>query len=436
MAAQLLALAIMPAAAAAPSATPEDQSGFELSAPAGLSTSNIQDLRTLSSRELFSSATESARAGRLEEAIAAFRELLRRDPDNVAGHNNLACCLKRQGDSASALAEFEKAVAANPGKAALQVNLARALVDLGQYDRAIETIYLSLRLESTAQAQLLLGRALSLKGDYASAIPAFQEALKADPGITDAHLELGDALRAVYHYEQALIEYKIAESRIKVAAEHEPPGAAESSKDTKATKATKEASVTKETVFDCSRIQLRQAKCYEGLAQFEKARTILSALLEKTPDDTDCLNCLGVVLWKLGHAPEAAFVLERALKQDPSFLQARNNLGIVLYDLKRYQDSVDVWRQALGLKPDYPQAHYNIGVALYQGGLFEQSADAFKECLKYAPQDANAHNNLGLALLKLGDRSAAINEWKRALECDANLSEARTNLAKISEGES
>lgn len=436
MAAHWLALAlpaVLAAPDAAPSAAAQDQSGFELSAPASLSTSNIQDLHTLSGRELFASATESARAGRLEEAIAAFRELLRRDPDNVAGHNNLACCLKRQGDSASALAEFEKAVAANPGKAALQVNLARALVDLGQYDRAIETIYLSLRLESTAQGQLLLGRALSLKGDYASAIPAFQEALKADSGLTDAHLELGDALRAVYHYEQALLEYKIAESRIKVASEHEPPGAAELGKESKATK---EASATKETTFDCSRIQLREAKCYEGLAEFEKARTILSALLEKTPDDTDSLNCLGVVLWKLGHAPEAAFVLERALKQDPSFLQARNNLGIVLYELKRYQDSVDVWRQALGLKPDYPQAHYNIGVALYQGGLFEQSADAFKECLKYAPQDANAHNNLGLALLKLGDRSAAINEWKRALECDANLSEARTNLAKISEGES
>lgn len=429
MAAQLLALAL-PAALAAPDAAASD---FELSAPAGLSTSNIQDLHTLSSRELFASATESARAGRLEEAIAAFRELLRRDPDNVAGHNNLACCLKRQGDSASALAEFEKAVAANPGKAALQVNLARALVDLGQYDRAIETIYLSLRLESTAQAQLLLGRALFQKGDYASAILPFQEALKADPGLTDAHLELGDALRAVYHYEQALLEYKIAESRIKMAPVHEPPGAPESNKETEKTSETK---ANRETTFDRSRIQLREAKCYEGLAEFEKARTILSALLEKTPDDTDCLNCLGVVLWKLGHPPEAAFVLERALKLDPTFLQARNNLGIVLYDLKRYQDSVDVWRQALGLKPDYPQAHYNIGVALYQGGLFEQSADAFKECLKYAPQDAHAHNNLGLALLKLGDRSAAIDEWKRALECDANLGEARTNLAKISEGES
>jgi hypothetical protein len=49
IAAQLLVLAIMPAASCA---TAEDQSGFELSAPAGLSTSNIQDLHTLSSREL------------------------------------------------------------------------------------------------------------------------------------------------------------------------------------------------------------------------------------------------------------------------------------------------------------------------------------------------------------------------------------------------
>lgn len=382
---------------------PQISSGFELADPIEINSSILgRDRQALSSQELLSAGTESARAGRLEEAIALFRELLGREPENVAAHNNLACCLKRQGDSASALSEFEKAVANNPGKAALHINLARALIDLGQYDRAIETLYTAIRLEQNSQAQLLLGRSLSLKGDWGAAVTAYQEALKADPSLIEAHLELGDALRAVQHFDQALIEYKAVE-------------------------ASSSAQVSKRD------LSLRQAKCYEGLGQFEQARLLLVALLEKTPEDSDSLNCMGVVLWKLGHAPEAAFVLEQALKRDPGFLQARNNLGIVLYDLKRYQDAVDVWRQALGLKPDYPQAHYNLGVALYQTGLTEQAAEAFRECLKFAPDDAKAHNNLGLALLKLGNRDAAVLEWKRALEYNANLSEAQANLAHKNE---
>lgn len=381
---------------------PAISSGFELADPSEINSSILErDRQALSSQELLSAATESARAGRLEEAIASFRELLRREPENVAAHNNLACCLKRQGDSASALSEFEKAVANNPSKAALHINLARALIDLGHYDRAIETLYTAIRLEQNSQAQLLLGRALSLKGDWGAAVTAYQEALKEDPFLVEAHLELGDALRAVQHFEQALLEYKAVEA-----------GTAQVGK---------------------RDLSLRQAKCYEGLGQFEQARLLLVELLEKTPEDSDCLNCMGVVLWKLGHAPEAAFVLEQALKRDPGFLQARNNLGIVLYDLKRYQDAVDVWRQALGLKPDYPQAHYNLGVALYQTGLTEQAADAFRECLKFAPDDAKAHNNLGLALLKLGNRDGAVKEWKRALEYNANLSEAQANLAHKNE---
>lgn len=422
-------------------------SGFELAEPTTLSLVSERDLRNTSSRELFASATEAVRSGRLEEAIVSFRELLRRDPDNTAVHNNLACCLKKQGDAEAALSEFEKAVAASPGKASLQINLARALVDLGQYDRAIETIYLALRLEPSSAAELLLGRSLALKRDYSSAIEPFQQALKADPEMLDAHVELGDALRAVKSFEQALLEYRIAaegaEKKLSNANQGEVSGklkkAIESAKAdsdevdsaNKGKKVSSDKAIENDEDLDKFRLQLRMAKCFEGLGQFEKARLTLLPLLEKRPDDADCLNCMGVVLWKLGYAPEAAFVLERALKQDSSFLQARNNLGIVLYDLKRYQDSVDVWRQALGLRPDYPQAHYNMGVALFQSGLFSQAADAFRNCLKYAPQDPFAHNNLGLTLLKLGDRSAAADEWKRALQCDANLTEARANLAKL-----
>jgi superkiller protein 3 len=71
-----------------------------------------------------------------------------------------------------------------------------------------------------------------------------------------------------------------------------------------------------------------------------------------------------------------------------------------------------------------------MGVALYQSGLLQQSTEAYKECLKYAPLDANAHNNLGLALWRSGQKNDAIAEWRKAIDCDANMAEAFTNLGR------
>jgi superkiller protein 3 len=230
-------------------------------------------------------------------------------------------------------------------------------------------------------------------------LTAFQEALRDNPLLQEVRVDMGDSLRALRRYEQALLEYKTAQKALQG----------------------KKGLLPRD-------IELRLAKCYEGLGEFTQAHKILSSLLESAPNDTDALNCLGVVLWKMNHLPEAVFVLERALKVDPSY--PRNNLGIVLYQLKRYDEAVDVWRQAIGLKPDYPEAHYNMGVALYQSGLLQQSTEAYKECLKYAPYDANAHNNLGLALWRSEQKNDAIAEWRKAIDCDANMAEAFTNLGR------
>jgi tetratricopeptide (TPR) repeat protein len=232
---------------------------------------------------------------------------------------------------------------------------------------------------------------MSHRGDYQGAVMELQEALKQNPYVQDVHIDIGDALRAQKHFEQALMEYRVAEKN----------------------------SAEVRGILDRD-LKLRISKCLEGLGQFEEARSLLSTLLEKDPNDGDALNCLGVVLWKMDHLPEAIFVLERALRLDPSYPQARNNLGIALYQMKRSREAIDVWSQAIKLRPDYPEAHYNMGVALLEAGLFSQSVEAFKESLKYAPNDANAHNNLGLALAGLGQ-----------LQLDPTLTFSQVNLEKL-----
>ncbi|MBX9941550.1 MAG: tetratricopeptide repeat protein [Candidatus Obscuribacterales bacterium] len=387
-----------------------DVSGFELTVPVSDSKVSYSDLNldTVSSRDIFESASQDINGGRLDAAEIKLKEVLRREPGNLSASNNLACVLRLKGNQVDALRELER----RPGGNAVSIcNMAACQIALGKYDDALSNLYRAIRLEPSVEAYRKLGHVLSLKGDDESAVAAYQQAIETFKASTaandgtllgDLHFDLGDCLRRVKRFDQALVEYRTAE-KLCIGA------GLKFSQD----------------------LKLRQAKCLDGLGRYEEARVILNELLEKNPDDTDSLNCLGVVLWQEKQVPESIYVLERALKIDPAYPQARNNLGIALYELKRYDEAVNVWKQALSLKADYPEAHYNIGVALYQSGLIEQAVEAYLECLRYAPRDASAHNNLGLAYMKLGKKEQAVAEWKKAIECNSECAEAYTNLGKI-----
>ena len=52
--------------------------------------------------------------GRLEEAMAAFREAIRVKPDHANAHNNLGVALIKQGRWQEAMASFREAIRLNP----------------------------------------------------------------------------------------------------------------------------------------------------------------------------------------------------------------------------------------------------------------------------------------------------------------------------------
>ena len=78
------------------------------------------------------------RQGRLEEAAAQYREVLRFRPESGAEvHGNLANVLMAQGRAAEAAAEYRAALRINPGSAAAHGNLSHALARLGEDAEAI-----------------------------------------------------------------------------------------------------------------------------------------------------------------------------------------------------------------------------------------------------------------------------------------------------------
>ncbi len=95
---------------------------FEMSAPVSDLPTRALDFKdaaqnlnldTSSSSQLLLLGMENAQSDRLDIAIKQFEEVIRREPQNVSAHNNLAVCLKRQGNNKAALEEFKRAIENN-----------------------------------------------------------------------------------------------------------------------------------------------------------------------------------------------------------------------------------------------------------------------------------------------------------------------------------
>jgi len=130
-------------------------------------------------------------AGRFEEAIPHFEKTLKVNPEYPAAHSNLGVALAGTGKLEAAIAEFQKALAVDPDSAEAQGNLARALARKGQ-------------------THLTQGRELARKGSFADAIVQFHQALEATPDSPEVHNGLGVALAQTGRPEEAVAHFQKA----------------------------------------------------------------------------------------------------------------------------------------------------------------------------------------------------------------------------------
>ena len=86
---------------------------------------------------LLEQAVREQGAGRLNEAAAAYRQILAARPDFAQGHNNLGNLLALQNQMAEAASHFERAIALDPNHALAHYNLGKVLLHLGQFEQAL-----------------------------------------------------------------------------------------------------------------------------------------------------------------------------------------------------------------------------------------------------------------------------------------------------------
>jgi predicted Zn-dependent protease len=112
--------------------------------------------------------------------------------------------------SAEAVSEFEMAVKQNPADAAAQYNLAFALLQIQQRDRAMTVLYDLVKAHPDHALGLYqLGKELLLAGQADEALPYLEKAVRLDPSREFIHYQLQAAYRKKGRTEDAERELKI-----------------------------------------------------------------------------------------------------------------------------------------------------------------------------------------------------------------------------------
>ena len=154
-------------------------------------------------------ALEAHRAGRLDEAERAYREILERQPGHAVATHYLALILWTGGDLTRAEAGLRASVAADPTVADFHNNLGLLLRDTGRADAAAEAFRAALRIDpGWAEAHSNLGLALESAGDWDSAITAHHEAVARAPGFAAGRQNLARALLTRGDFGEAWNAYR------------------------------------------------------------------------------------------------------------------------------------------------------------------------------------------------------------------------------------
>ncbi len=110
----------------------------------------------------------------------------------------------------------------------------------------------------------------------------------------------------------------------------------------------------------------------EELDDLDEARASFQRAVDIKPDYVEALNGLAIGLQKQGKPAEAIETFERALEIDPGFAETLNNLGNLYHREGRIEDALETFRRAIAIAPDYAEAHRNLSQALLMAGRLDE----------------------------------------------------------------
>ncbi len=264
----------------------------------------------------------------------------------------------------------------------------------GGTQRGVELIARAIELNPNfAVAHNNLGNGLKDLRRYHDALASYDKAITLKPNYAEAHLNRGNVLRELKRFDEALASYERA--------------------------ITLKPDYT--VAFNNRGSTLRKLKRFdEALASFDKAIVL-------KPDDADAFNNRGVTLQELKRFDEALTSYDKAIALKPDNAEAFYNRGIALQALKRFDEALTSYETAIARKPDYAVAFNNRGAIFGELKRFDEALASYDKAIVLKPDYADAFNNRGVALQEFKRFDEALASYDKAIALKPDNAEAFYN---------
>ncbi len=147
--------------------------------------------------------------GRIEEGLAAFRQVIAIDSSYAPSHYGLGAALHYKNELQAAIAAYERACQLQPDLVGAFADLGQAYHQLRDYERAIAAYYRVLALQPDMEAvQTKLGMAYAQRGDLEQAVEIFKRVLNVDSTLVEARDALAQVYAAQGQYAAAIREWE------------------------------------------------------------------------------------------------------------------------------------------------------------------------------------------------------------------------------------
>jgi predicted O-linked N-acetylglucosamine transferase (SPINDLY family) len=342
--------------------------------------------RGLDASGLFARALALHRIGQLDDALAGYKQVLKKRPNHFAALHLLGLCEHQGGDSEAAVRLLRRALLLDPQSAAIHSDLGTVLVALHRLEEALDHCDQAIALKPDfADAYYNRGNVLSGLGRFADAVASFDRAIAINPQHANALNNKGNALHELGRFEEAIENYNHILAL-------EPANVL--------------AFVNRGAAFK----DLKQAEA--AIADFDRA-------LALAPDHAGAWINRGEVLFFMGRYDEALASYDRALAINPELPEAWLGRGNVLMN-SRVTEALAACQRALAIKPDSARALTQLGQWHALQGDAEAAVSCFDRALAIKPDDEGALSNRIYTLDFSGDggfaqHQAARSDWWRQI---------------------
>jgi protein O-GlcNAc transferase len=329
-------------------------------------------------------AVEAHKAGRLEEAEALYRAILKDQPKHPDASHNLGLLVGSLNNSAAALPLLRTAIEANPKQAQYWVSYIDALIKDNQSETARLVLEKGMEMGLSGEKIDALGRQLTPRSDEPES----------------------DKVQSPTFTQQ---RKKFSAKKEKKKNAHSPQRSAGHA-------------------AGPSQYEVNALLAQYQSGQYAAAEKLAVAMTQKYPNHQLGWKALGAVFRTSGRLPDAVVACQKAVALVPNDVEAHSNLGTTLQDLGRLEEAEASYRQAITLKPDLAEAQYNLGNTLNDLGRLEEAEASYRQAITLKPDYAEAQYNLGNTLRDLGRLEEAEASFRHAITLKPDLAEAHSDL--------